>query len=131
MLRLIIAALIILSSTLFAQDSYDDFSGNVITGKLIKITDNHIVFQSDDRADSQPQYLKKDWVKKVTLSDGSIAFEDNKTFVPWESSNMKSPSLEKSMDRLARAQERIAKIAATWQVIYIGSLIVYVFVIIL
>ncbi len=72
MLRTIVLLLVI-ATPLLSQDLLVDSSGREHSGTLIEITDTHIYFQLPGR--TTPIQIPLKSVKRVTLADGSLAFE--------------------------------------------------------
>ena len=78
MLRTLILLLVI-GTPLLSQDLLVDFMERELPGRLIEITFTHIYFQIESETDTVQYDLWQ--VKRVTLADGQLAFEDGRTYV--------------------------------------------------
>ncbi len=78
MLRTLVLLLVI-ATPLLSQDLLVDSIDREFAGTLIKITDTYIFFQI--QGETEPVQYPFWAVKRVTLADGSLAFEDGKTYV--------------------------------------------------
>ena len=78
MLRTLVL-LIVIATPLLSQDLLVDFMDREFSGRLIEITYTHIYFQIQGETDTVQYDLWE--VKRVTLADGRLAFEDGRTYV--------------------------------------------------
>ncbi|MCH8838402.1 MAG: hypothetical protein IIA60_11495, partial [Candidatus Marinimicrobia bacterium] len=78
MFRIIVSFLVIVTS-LWSQDLLVDSIEREFSGTLIKITDSVIYFQI--QGETEPVQYPFWSVKRVTLADGRLAFEDGKIYV--------------------------------------------------
>ncbi len=78
MLRTLVLFLVI-ATPLLSQDLLVDSIEREFSGTLIKITDTYIYFQI--QGETEPVQYPFWAVKRVTLADGRLAFEDGKTYV--------------------------------------------------
>ncbi len=78
MLRTIVLLLVI-ATPLLSQDLLVDSIDREFAGTLIEITDTEIIFQI--QGETEPVQYPFWAVKRVTLADGRLAFEDGKTYV--------------------------------------------------
>ncbi len=119
-------ALFIIIATVSAQDTVEDYGGIITTGKLIEITNTHIIFSPDYSQTDVPQKIAKHIIKRVVLSDGTVVFEE--LIQPPKQTTIKDSSLivnnqqlkpqnqttsiiEGSMARIAKAHETLALVA--------------------
>lgn len=77
MLRTLVLLLVI-ATPLLSQDLLVIPDGRELSGTLIEITDTHIYFQFQGRATPSKIPLKS--VKRVTLADGRLVYEDGKIY---------------------------------------------------
>ncbi|MBA7595799.1 Outer membrane protein assembly factor BamA [subsurface metagenome] len=78
MLRTLVSLLVI-ATPLLSQDLLVDSIDREFSGTLIEITDTDIIFQI--QGETEPVQYPFWSVKRVTLADGRLAFEDGKTYV--------------------------------------------------
>ncbi len=78
MLRILVLLLVI-ATPLLSQDLLVDSIDREFSGTLIEITDTDIIFQI--QGETEPVRYPFWAVKRVTLADGRLAFEDGKTYV--------------------------------------------------
>ena len=69
----------VIAAPLLSQDLLVDFMDREISGRLIEITSTHIYYQIQSETDTVQYDLWE--VKRVTLADGRLAFEDGRTYV--------------------------------------------------
>ena len=108
---------------IYPQDIAETINGAIYKGKLIEITDTHIVIQPANSI--VPQHIQRGLVQRIVLETGEVVFKEGDIIQSSESTEIDStsiariasttketiPNLEESMAKIADAQAQIADVA--------------------